>query len=206
MSSHVAPAALSRRRFLSLIGTATTAASAGFFGTIGAFAEEDPILAGRPLVRYPEKTDLLLLTSRPPQLETPMHYFEHAITPNEAFYVRYHTFPPPTDVDLSTWRVRLAGHVEHPLELSLDVLKSEFSPARLVAVNQCSGNSRGSFEPRVLGGQWGDGAMGNAEWTGVRLQDLLRRAGVKAGAVEMAFRVLTNPRRRRFLISPSRSR
>ena len=67
-------------------------------------AETDPILAGRPLVRYPEKTDLILLTSRPPQLETPMKYFDHAITPNEAFYVRYHIFPIPTSIDLATWR------------------------------------------------------------------------------------------------------
>jgi DMSO/TMAO reductase YedYZ molybdopterin-dependent catalytic subunit len=145
------------------------------------------------MVRYPEKTDLILLTSRPPQLETPMSYFERAITPNEAFYVRYHTFPPPTEIDLSTWRLRIGGQVEHPLELSIDDLKSKFSPARLVAVNQCSGNSRGRFEPRVFGGQWGDGAMGNAEWKGVRLKDFLREAGVKAGAVEVAFQGLDQP-------------
>jgi len=193
MSSHFPRSALSRRHFLSLVGTAATVAGTGFFETSEAYAAEDPILAGRPLVRYPEKTDLILLTSRPPQLETPMHYFEQAITPNDAFYVRYHTFPPPTHIDLATWRLRLAGHVEHPLELSLDDLKSQFSPTRLVAVNQCSGNSRGRSEPRVMGGQWGDGAMGNAEWTGVRLQDLLRRAGVKNGAVEVAFRGFDDP-------------
>ena len=193
MISHSSPAALSRRHFLSLVGAATTVASADLFETIRAFAADDPILAGRPLVRYPEKTDLILLTSRPPQLETPMKYFEQAITPNEAFYVRYHAFPPPTHIDLSTWRLRLAGHVEHPFELSMDNLKSEFSPTRLVAVNQCSGNSRGRSKPRVFGGQWGDGAMGNAEWTGVRLQDLLRRTGVKTGAVEIAFRGFDEP-------------
>jgi DMSO/TMAO reductase YedYZ molybdopterin-dependent catalytic subunit len=193
MSSHFPRPALSRRHFLSLVGTAATVGGTGFFETSKAYAAEDPILAGRPLVRYPEKTDLILLTSRPPQLETPMHYFEQAITPNDAFYVRYHTSPPPTYIDLSTWRLRLAGHVEHPLELSLDDLKSQFSPTRLVAVNQCSGNSRGRSEPRVMGGQWGDGAMGNAAWTGVRLQDLLRRAGVKNGAVEVAFRGFDDP-------------
>jgi DMSO/TMAO reductase YedYZ molybdopterin-dependent catalytic subunit len=193
MSSYSLRANFSRRHFLSLVGAATAVAGADFFHTAAAYAGEDPILAGRPLVRYPEKTDLILLTSRPPQLETPMHYFEHAITPNEAFFVRYHTFPPPTNIDLSTWRLRVAGQVDHSLELSLDDLKSGFSPTRFVAVNQCSGNSRGRFEPRVFGGQWGDGAMGNAEWTGVRLQDLLRRAGVKTGAVEIAFRGFDDP-------------
>jgi DMSO/TMAO reductase YedYZ molybdopterin-dependent catalytic subunit len=93
-------------------------------------AEEDPALAGRSLVRYPEKTDLILLTSRPPQLETPMKYFDRAITPNEAFYVRYHIFPIPTRVDLATWRLQVTGHVERPLELSLDDLKTKFSEAR----------------------------------------------------------------------------
>jgi DMSO/TMAO reductase YedYZ molybdopterin-dependent catalytic subunit len=184
---------LSRRHFLSLVGAVATAASGSLLPANGEFRAADAILAGRPLVRYPEKTDLILLTSRPPQLETPMKYFEQAITPNEAFYVRYHTFPPPTLIDLATWRLRLAGLVEHPLELSLDDLKTGFPATRLVAVNQCSGNSRGRSEPRVFGGQWGDGAMGNAEWTGVRLQDLLRRAGVKAGAVEVSFQGFDAP-------------
>src|SRR5881275_2022277 len=83
-------------------------------------SKEDPVLAGRPLVRYPEKSDLILLTSRPPQLETPMTYFDRAITPNDAFFVRYHTFPVPTGVDLGTWRLRVTGLVERPLELSFE--------------------------------------------------------------------------------------
>jgi len=153
---------------------------------------EDPLLAGRPLVRYPGKTDLILLTSRPPQLETPMKYFASAITPNEAFYVRYH-IPPPTQVDLSTWRLKVTGHLDKPLELSFDDLQSKFSRASIVAVNQCSGNGRGYFSPRVFGGQWANGAMGNAEWTGVRLRDVLSAAGVKPGAVDVSFNGLDQP-------------
>ncbi len=71
--------------------------------------ESDPALSGRPLVRYAEKADLILLTLRPPQLETPMKYFDRAIAPNEAFYVRYHIFPIPTRVDLASWRHLAAG-------------------------------------------------------------------------------------------------
>src|ERR1700675_4202826 len=132
-------------------------------------AEEDPILAGRPLVRFPEKTDLILLTTRPPQLETPMSYFDRAITPNEAFFVRYHVVPIPTSVDLDQWRLEVKGEVDRPLALSMGDLRTKFPKVSVTAVNQCSGNSRGRFAPRVLGGQWGDGAMGNAGWTGVRL-------------------------------------
>ncbi|MFB3923515.1 MAG: molybdopterin-dependent oxidoreductase [Terriglobia bacterium] len=181
-----------RRRFLRILGGGA-AAGVGRILSRGLLAAEDPALAGRPLVRYPEKTDLILLTSRPPQLETPWHYFQSAITPNDAFYVRYHLSDIPTRVDLSTWRLRVGGHVERPLELSFDDLKNKFPPARVVAVNQCSGNSRGRFEPRVFGGQWGDGAMGNAEWVGVRLLDILKEAGMKAGAVDVTFSGLDEP-------------
>src|SRR6202795_3978105 len=132
-------------------------------------AEEDPILAGRPLVRYPEKTDLILLTSRPPQLETPMRYFDRAITPNEAFFVRYHVTPIPTSGDRGTWRLRISGVVDRPLDLTFDDLRTRFPKVAVTAVNQCSGNSRGRFAPRVLGGQGGDGAMGNGGGGGVRL-------------------------------------
>ena len=183
---------MDRRRFLSTAGRAGAAVLAGTAGA--ALAQDaDPILAGRPLVRYPEKTDLILLTSRPPQLETPMRYFDRAITPNDAFFVRYHIFPVPTSVDLATWRLRVHGTVDRPLELSLDDLKTRFPAARVVAVNQCSGNSRGRFSPRVLGGQWGDGAMGNAEWVGARLRDVLAAAGVRQGAVQVTFDGLDKP-------------
>ena len=180
-----------RRQFLG------TMAGAGVFAASGALHDAvaqtgDPILAGRPLVRYPEKTDLILLTSRPPQLETPMRYFDRAITPNDAFFVRYHVFPVPTSVDSAAWRLRVTGLVDRPLELSLDELKS-YPPVTLTAVAQCSGNSRGRFSPRVLGGEWGDGAMGNAQWVGARLKDILTKAGVKPAAVQVTFDGLDRP-------------
>jgi sulfite dehydrogenase (cytochrome) subunit A len=192
---------LDRRRFLRKWVMGSVAIGASLWGRSflagpgvarAAEASEDPLLAGRPLVRYPGKTDLILLTSRPPQLETPTKYFENAITPNDAFYVRYH-IPPPTEVDLSTWRLKVAGHVDKHLELSLDDLQSRFPRASIVAVNQCSGNGRGYFSPRVFGGQWANGAMGNAEWTGVRLRDILSAAGVRQGAVEVSFNGLDQP-------------
>ena len=186
-----------RRGFLRGLAAASVTAGAGLSGEGSMLAwaaqrAEDPLLAGRPLVRYPEKTELILLTSRPPLLETPMRYFETAITPNEAFYVRYHTFPP-TNVDLSTWRLKISGQVDNPLELSMSDLQNQFPATTLVAVNQCSGNSRGFFSPRVFGGQWANGAMGNAEWTGARMQDILKAAGVKQGAVDVSFQGLDRP-------------
>ena len=185
---------MDRRAFLATTGRAGALLLAGS-GALArsAAAADDPLLAGRPLVRYPEKTDLILLTARPPQLETPMKYFDRAITPNEAFFVRYHVFPVPTSVDLATWRLKVQGRVDRPLELSMEDLKTKFPPARVVAVNQCSGNSRGRFAPRVLGGEWGDGAMGNAEWVGARMRDILAMAGVRQGAVQVTFDGLDKP-------------
>jgi DMSO/TMAO reductase YedYZ molybdopterin-dependent catalytic subunit len=185
-----------RRGFLRSLGMAWAGAglwgSRLFEGPALAAEGDNPLLSGRPLVRYPGKTDLILLTSRPPQLETPISYFENAITPNEAFYVRYH-IDPPTRVDLSTWRLKIGGHVEKPLELSLNDLQTRFDRTSIVAVNQCSGNGRGYSAPRVFGGQWANGAMGNAEWTGARLRDVLSAAGIKPGAVDVSFDGLDRP-------------
>jgi sulfite dehydrogenase (cytochrome) subunit A len=142
--------------------------------------------AGETVMRFPGKVPMRVLNDRPPCLETPWRYFRDDLTANEAFYVRWHLQMIPTEVDLRTWRLKIGGHVDRPLELSMDELR-RMESVSVVAVNQCSGNSRRLFEPRMPGAQWGNGAMGNARWTGVRLADLLRRAGAKAGAVEVSF-------------------
>jgi sulfite dehydrogenase (cytochrome) subunit A len=184
---------VTRRQFISTLGTFSCLLPDTVFATWKASDETDPILAGRPLVRYPEKTDLILLTSRPPQLETPKRYFDRAITPNEAFFVRYHIFPVPTNVDLATWRLKIGGLVERPMELSMDDLKQRFNRTSIIAVNQCAGNGRGHLTPRVFGGQWGDGAVGNAEWSGAPLRDILNQAGVKPTGAQVTFKGLDKP-------------
>ena len=143
--------------------------------------------AGQSVARFPEKEELILLTDRPPQLEPPLFCFRQDFTPNEAFFVRWHFAGIPTTVDLASFRLNVKGHVEKPLSFSVDELKSKFEPATVVAVLQCSGNSRSFFQPPVPGGQWQNGAVGNARWKGVRLKDLLKESGVKAGAVQVSF-------------------
>ncbi len=140
-----------------------------------------------PVATYPQKYPLILLTDRPVQLETPQHYFLSLFTPNGAFYVRWHLDEIPTTVDLAEWRLEVTGNVEKPLKFSFSELLSRFPSSSVAAVNQCSGNSRSRLQPRVPGGQWGNGAMGNAMWTGVRLAELLRAAGVKPGSVQVQF-------------------
>lgn len=182
--------ALNRRNFVRLLGAAGAGALASPLLMRAAAAINTPV---EQLARYPGKTDLILMTDRPPQLETPLQYFRQDLTPNDAFYVRWHLEGIPTSVDLGTFHLQIGGLVGTPLALSVADLRQQFEPVSLVAVNQCSGNSRSFFEPRVPGGQWKNGAMGNARWTGVRLRDLLDRAGVKAGAVDVGFSGLDRP-------------
>jgi len=148
----------------------------------------------RELVAFPQKRPLIVLTSRPPQLETPFSVFnEGLLTPNDAFFVRYHWSGLPLSIDPAAYRLRVTGKIDRPLELSLDELRRVATPAEIVAVNQCSGNSRGHFAPRVNGGQLSNGAMGNARWTGVPLKAVLDRAGVQRGAVQVSFNGLDQP-------------
>jgi len=142
----------------------------------------------RPLVKFPQKRELMLLTRRPPQLETPFAVFnEGIITPNDAFFVRYHLPNIPLKIDDATFRCEVKGAVKTPLSLGIENLKKDFEQVDVTAVCQCSGNSRGFFDPRVGGGQLGNGAMGNAKWRGVRLKDVLEKAGPAADAKQVAF-------------------
>jgi sulfite dehydrogenase (cytochrome) subunit A len=147
----------------------------------------------RPLVKYPQKRPMIGLTSRPPQLETPFSVFdENVITPNDAFFVRYHLANIPLDIDPDTFSVEIKGAVDKPLTLSLSDIKN-LPLDEIVAVNQCSGNSRGFFNPRVAGGQLANGAMGNARWKGVPLKTVLDKAGVQAKAKQVVFAGMDGP-------------
>lgn len=180
--------AMNRRLFLRSAGVATAALAAAspVFGNPKVTL---PFVNGeRELVKYPQKRPLIRLTARPPQLETPMSVFnEGVITPNDAFFVRYHLSDIPLEIDTDKYTVEIKGAVETPLTLSFNDLKTKFDPVELVAVCQCSGNGRGHSNPRVAGGQLSNGAMGNAKWKGVRLKDVLAKAGVKATAKQVAF-------------------
>ncbi len=136
---------------------------------------------------FPEKGAMIELTDRPPQLETPLHIFKLDITPNDYFFVRWHLSQLVTHIDIDTFRLRVGGAVAHPLELSMNDLKTKFTPDSVVALAICSGNSRSTFTPRVPGSQWKNGAMGNALWKGVKVKDILAMAGVQKGAVDVTF-------------------
>ncbi|TWB87480.1 sulfite dehydrogenase (cytochrome) subunit SorA apoprotein [Bradyrhizobium macuxiense] len=166
-------------------------------GSRGAFALDTVTLpfdnGERPLVRYPQKRPMIGLTSRPPQLETPFAIFNDGpLTPNNAFFVRYHLAGIPYELDPDKFTLEIKGKVDKPLALSLKDLR-KLKAIELVAVNQCSGNSRGFFNPRVAGGQLANGAMGCARWHGVPLKTVLDMAGVQAGAKQVTFNGMDGP-------------
>src|SRR5438270_6706847 len=176
---------------------AAMAALAAGFGSAKAFALDTVTLpfdnGERPLVKYPQKRLMIGLTSRPPQLETPFSVFNDGpITPNNAFFVRYHLADVPLDIDPDKFTLEIKGKVDRPLMLSLKEIR-KLPAVELVAVNQCSGNSRGFFDPRVAGGQLGNGAMGNARWRGVPLKTVLDKAGVQQGAKQITFNGMDGP-------------
>jgi len=185
----------SRRRFLRSAGIL-----GGIAATFPALADTyfDLDLPGGPDRRelstaFPQKAQMIVQRTRPPLLETPWDVYDRGVfTPNDRFFVRWHWAVIPEAVDVAAFKLTVRGHVNQVVSLSLADLLT-MPRAEIVAVCQCSGNSRGFFQPRVPGGEWENGAMGNARWTGVRLRDVLDRAGVKAGAVAVRSSGLDNP-------------
>src|SRR5258708_3985950 len=189
----------SRRKFLARSGRMGLGVAGAKCARLFAASETEgvklPFANGeRRLATFPQKRPLILITTRPPQLETPFPVFDQdVITPNDAFFVRYHLSQVPTSVDPDTFRLEVKGKVNAPLSLSLAELRTTFDPIEIIAVNQCSGNGRGFFNPRVAGGQMANGAMGNARWKGVRLKQVLTKAGIGPGARHVTFKGLDRP-------------
>lgn len=183
-----------RRQFLMCAGAGLVGMVAQSSKTWAAVSETMPFGNGeRELIAYPQKRKLMRITTRPPHLETPFEVFnEGVLTPNDAFFVRYHLANMPTSIDPDTYRLNISGHVDNTLTLSLKELKA-MKTVEVVAVNQCSGNSRGFSAPRVFGAQLGNGSMGNARWVGVSVKTVLALAGVKEGATLVSFNGLDAP-------------
>src|SRR5215475_5920361 len=150
------------------------------------------VRASAVLDALPGKKPLIKLSYRPPNYETPIEYFREAITPNDAFFVRYHLADIPR-INAATWKLSISGDgANGQAELTLQDLKA-MPAVEVVAVNQCSGNRRGLFQPHVTGVEWGYGAMGCARWKGARLKDLLDKVGIKKEAIEIVFNGADGP-------------
>ncbi len=125
---------------------------------------------------------LLIRSARPEDFEMTLEGFSSWLTPVESFFTRTHSYTPT--IDMAQWGLRIDGLVDTPLTLKLDDLH-KFPRAELVSVMQCAGNGRSFFQPGVAGMQWERGGVGNARWSGIRLADVLKKAGVKSAGNQM---------------------
>jgi DMSO/TMAO reductase YedYZ molybdopterin-dependent catalytic subunit len=166
----------SRRRFLATAGQAGAVAGLGHFipGSLSTAFGQDKI---------PGKEKLIVRSLRPEDLETPIGLFNSFITPNDIFYVRHHLYAP--SIDAASFKLQVDGEVARPLTLSLDDLK-KLPRAAVTVTLECAGNGRAFFDPPVAGIQWEKGAVGTARFTGARLADVLKQAGVKASGKYIA--------------------
>jgi DMSO/TMAO reductase YedYZ molybdopterin-dependent catalytic subunit len=175
-----------RRRFLRGAGFATMGAIAGMTipferniprGLIPAAFAQDDVLAG--------KDGLTLMNDRPVNAETPAHLLDDAITPTERHFIRNNGLLPDS-MDAETWTLTVDGFVDTPMTMTIAELRETFEVITRALHIECGGNGRYAFDPPARGNQWTYGAVGCAEWTGVRLRDVLEAAGVQAAAVYTA--------------------
>jgi len=140
---------------------------------------------GQPAVlRMDGKGQLILLQERPLVAETPEHLLDEAVTSYANHFIRNNgQIPEVTNADPRAWRLTIDGEVNTPLTLTVGELESRFPVVTRQLQMECGGNGRALFSPQTRGNQWGNGAISNAEWTGVRLRDVLQAAGVKPSAI-----------------------
>jgi DMSO/TMAO reductase YedYZ molybdopterin-dependent catalytic subunit len=193
-------AGVNRRGFLNGAGLAAMGATIGgaipFSQTMpaglvpGAFAQEKPAAPSAPAAKgpiplnFPGKSDkLVVIGEKPLVAETPESQLDDDTTPYEKFFIRNNGQVPEPAKDADAWRIKIDGEVNKPIEMALGELKTKFKPVTRRLVLECGGNGRSFFTPQARGNQWTNGGAGCAEWTGVRLVDVLKAAGVKSSAV-----------------------
>ncbi|HIP27805.1 MAG TPA: sulfite:cytochrome C oxidoreductase subunit A [Sulfurovum sp.] len=178
---------MKRRDFFKKAATIAGAAAVGTNSAKAGITQQPVDTRKVSPVAFPEKRPLIMYSDRPPLLETPRDVFTSVLTPNDQFFVRWHMPDIPTHIDVDTFTISVNGLVEKELKVSIHELKTKFEQVEVTAVLQCGGNSRSAFQPIAGGIQWGSGAMGCATWKGVRLSDILDRAGLKKDAQWIGF-------------------
>ena len=194
----------SRRGFL--VGTGLAAMSAAVGGTIpfaanmpgglipAAMAQTSPAASPPPIpatapkgpqyLKYPGKNDkLVVIGERPLVAETPENLLDDDTTPIEKFFVRNNGQIPEEAKDPDKWKITLDGEVNNKIEITLGELKAKYKAQTRRMVLECGGNGRSFFSPPASGNQWTNGGAGCAEWTGVRLADVFKSAGIKPSGI-----------------------
>lgn len=176
----------SRRSFLKTTSMASVAAMVGMAVPFQENVGSGFIPAAMADVNVmPSKDGLVLLNDRPINAETPAELLDDNITPSNRHFVR-NNGTVPVNTSAKGWTLEIDGFVDNPLKLSIDDLRSQFEVVTMSLAMECGGNGRSFFNPPASGNQWTTGAIGCSEWTGVRLKDVLNKAGVKSNVVYTA--------------------
>lgn len=175
-----------RRGFLKRTGLATMAAMVGTnipFGANMPVGMVPAALAGQDVLGG--KDGLTLLNDRPVNAETPPELLDDPITPISRHFIRNNGIIPE-DMNPDTWTLTIDGFVDNPMELSIADLREQFEVVTMALALECGGNGRSFFDPPARGNQWTYGAVACSEWTGVRLKDVLEKAGVQSNVIYTA--------------------
>lgn len=182
-----------RRGFIKGAGLATMGAMVGgaipFSGAMptglipAALAQAAADPKTPPVLKMDGKAGLTVLGDKPLVAETPEHMLNDDVTPTDKFFIRNNGLVPDQAADADSWMIAIDGEVNSPLKMSVGEMKKKFPTVSYKLQMECGGNGRSAFVPEARGNQWGNGAIGNAEWTGVRLRDVLQAAGLKSTAV-----------------------
>jgi DMSO/TMAO reductase YedYZ molybdopterin-dependent catalytic subunit len=186
----------SRRGFLKGAGLAAMGAMVG--GVIpfhrwmpgglipAALAQTAPAGAAAPaapkILKMDGKAGLVILGDRPLVAETPEHMLDDEVTPNDKFFIRNNGQIPEPATNADGWEIAIDGEVDKPFKATVGDLRRRFQPVTYRLQLECGGNGRSFFSPEARGNQWTNGGVGQAEWTGIRLADVLKAAGIKPGA------------------------
>lgn len=183
---------VSRRGFLT---KGALAAMSAVLGSKIVFAQNMPagmipaalLDSNEPFPLKGKHSDLVILNDKPWNVETPAHLLDPEKTPNDVFFVRNNGIMPENP-DPNTWTLTIDGEsVPKPKTYTLQELKSKFENVKLQLVLECGGNGRSEYYPQAKGNQWTTGAVGCAEWTGVRLRDVLKDAGIASDAMYVGY-------------------
>jgi sulfite oxidase len=168
--------------FAALIGTEIVFGSNLYKGyTPLALQETDPFKL------FKKDKDMIVLNNKPWNIEAKAHLLDDKITPNSKMFIRNNGVIPE-EIDIEKWTLTIDGEsVQKSKSYTLQELKTKFKQHTYQLTLECGGNGRNEFNPPAKGNQWTIGAVHSAEWTGVRLKDVLEDTGIKSDAVYIGY-------------------
>ena len=182
------PSLFDRRGFL----------KAGSLAAVTSLLDTNSVFAGRtPPYNLPLSFDvdpmadknknMVVLNDKPWNVEAQAYLLDDAVTPADKMFIRNNGLIPE-QIDVTKWTLTINGEsVNAPKTYSLDDLKTKFKSYTYQLVLECGGNGRAGYFPKTAGNQWTEGGVSCAEWTGVRLKDILADVGLKADAVYIGY-------------------